>query len=97
MEKDVRYSTIKKLIQTGDIKTLTEIFDKEIITKTKVRKDLGIHNQRFNKLLEHPNKFLLDDLFRFAELIDLDEKSVVDLAINQWQQQKKALKKKAAK
>lgn len=97
MEKDVRYRTIKKLIQTGDITTLIEIFEKEIITKTKVRKDLGIHNERFNKLLSHPNKFLLDDLFRLAELLELDEKTVVDLAMNQWQKGNKALKKKNAK
>jgi len=94
MQKDVRYSTVKKLIQTGDIKLLREIFDKETITKTTVRKDLGIHNQRFNKLLDHPNKFVLDDLFRLAELLELDEKSVVDLAINQWQHEKKTLKKR---
>ena len=97
MRKDIRYSTLKRLIQTGDIKTLADIFDKEIITKTQVRKDLGIHNQRFNKLLSHPNKFMLDDLIRFAELIELDAKSVVDLALNQWERDKKEIKRKGGK
>jgi hypothetical protein len=97
MPKDVRYNTVKKLIQTGDIKLFRDIFDKETIAKTTVRKDLGIHNQRFNKLLDHPNKFVLDDLFRLAELLELDEKSVVDLAINQWQHQKKNLKKRSTR
>jgi len=97
MPKDVRYNTVKKLIQTGDIKLFRDIFEKETITKTTVRKDLGIHNQRFNKLLDHPNKFVLDDLFRLAELLELDEKSVVDLAINQWQHEKKNLKKRSTR
>jgi hypothetical protein len=94
MTKDPRYKNVKDLIQSGHIKTITGIFETEAISKVVVYKDLGIHNVRFNELLSHVNEFKLDDLFRLAELLEIDEWKILELAYNQWGQYKKARRKK---
>jgi len=60
------------------MKSFQEIFD--ILPKTVVLKDLHIHNQRFNKMLSNVSLFPLEELYKLAELIEIDPKIIVDLA-----------------
>jgi hypothetical protein len=92
MTKDKRYTTVKNLISGGYIKTFREIFD--TIPKSVVARDLGINNVRFSSLLNNIQKFIVKDLFRIAELLEVDEKAVLDLLYNQYISEKKTRKKK---
>lgn len=92
MSKDKRYNTLKNLISGGYIKTFGEIFD--TIPKSVVAADLGMNNVRFTKLMHNPVGFLVNDLFRIAALIDIDEKAILDLVYNQHVQDKKSKRKK---
>lgn len=92
MTKDKRYTIVKNQIQGGYVKTFSEIFD--IIPKTVVGKDLKIHNVRFTNLITNVTRFELGDLYRIAALIDIDEKTILELAHNQYLADKKGKRKK---
>jgi hypothetical protein len=92
MTKDKRYTLVKNQISGGYVKTFSEIFD--IIPKTVVSIDLKIHNVRFNNLLNDVSRFELGDLYRIAALIDVDEKTILDLAHTQYLSEKKTKRKK---
>lgn len=88
MSKDKRYSTVKNLISGGYIKSFQEIFD--TIPKSVVYKDLGMNSARFNKLLSNVEGFVVKDLLRIAELIEVDGKVILDLVYIQYTQAKKS-------
>jgi hypothetical protein len=92
MTKDRRYTIVKNEILGGHVKTFREIFD--IIPKTVVTKDMKIHNIRFNMLIDNVSRFELDELYRLAALLDLEEKVILDLAHAQFLAEKKSKKKK---
>lgn len=81
MTKDRRYLLAKNQILGGHIRLFREIFD--VIPKTVVLKDMKIHNQRFNDLLNNVSGFLLSELYQIADLIEVDEKIIVDMAHQQ--------------
>lgn len=96
MVKDRRYKTIKNLIESGHISLFSEIFD--TLPKSVLYKDLGINNTRFNNLLGKVEQFLLNDIFRIADLIETSRENVLKLILNQYEfdlkDQKKSTKKK---
>ena len=92
MVKDKRYKTVNYLISGGFIKSFTEIFDS--IPKSVVYKDLGMNNTRFNHLMDNVEDFVLKDLFKIAELIEIDEKVILDLIFHQYQKRKMSKTKK---
>jgi hypothetical protein len=71
MPKDTRYITIQDLILKGYIKSLRDIFDKELITRSKVARDLGLNPSRFSRNLKEPERFILKDLYSLADLIGI--------------------------
>lgn len=91
MAKDRRYNTVKNLILGGYIKTLIEIFD--TLPKSVVAKDLGISLDRFTKMINDVERFSVRNLFRIAALLEVDEKSILNLVYNQFSDKKKAKKK----
>lgn len=95
MTKDRRYKLVKDQISGGHLKSLRDIF--EIIPKTVVLKDMKIHNLRFNELLRDVSLFLVKELFHLAELIEVDEKVILDLTHNQYIADKKSRPKKEQK
>jgi hypothetical protein len=62
--KDRRFITAGKLIRTNEIKTFSEVID--VIPKTVVAKALGINPERFNRLLENIDLFVIKDLVNLA-------------------------------
>ncbi len=82
MTKDKRYTVVKNLISGGHLKSFQAIF--EIIPKTVVLKDLHIHNQRFNDMLDDVSLFLLLELYELADLLEVDGKIIIDLAHDQY-------------
>jgi len=79
MAKDKRYETIKYLIASGHIVRFMQIFELDVIPKTIVAQDLGMHHQTFEKLLKDPERFTYKQTFRIASLIEVDAKVVRDL------------------
>ncbi len=81
MEKDPRLDAIRILIETGHIKTFREIFE---FVPVNVLAD--ITGNRFNRMVEmkkNPRLFRLLDFIKVAEVIGVDEKMVIDLAMEQ--------------
>jgi hypothetical protein len=91
MAKDRRYSTVKVLIETGNIKSFREIFDH--IPKSVVYSDLGMNYTRFAKLIDSPALFTLQELITLAGFFGIDSRKMIDLAYTQHITGKKIKKK----
>jgi plasmid maintenance system antidote protein VapI len=89
------FSTAKKLILSGDMKTLAELL--VIIKKTPLAKAMGTGPQRLNRLVDNPKLFTFEDAYIIAELLGVDEKAVVDIIHAQYLLDKKAPKKRPKK
>lgn len=85
--KDSRYNTVKKLIVTNQISTFQEIM--ETIPKTRLALDLGIRPDRFNRLIENVDLFVVKDLRALAELLEVPSISVLTLVDTQINRSKK--------
>lgn len=92
MTKDKRYKSVNSLISGGYVKTLIEIFD--TIPKSVVAKDLGVSLDRFTKMINDVERFGIRNLFRMAQLIEVDEIMILNLIYHQYQADKKARRKK---
>jgi hypothetical protein len=79
MSKDTRYNTIQDLILKGYITSLREIFEKELISRSKVARDLGLNPGRFSRNLLHPERFVLKDLYALAALIEIEGIKILQL------------------
>jgi len=77
MVKDRRYGALKTYIDSGAIKSFTEIFD--IIPKTVFVRDSGINYTRLTAKIASPEKFTVKDIVTIAELIGIDSRKLYDL------------------
>lgn len=75
--KDKRYNALKQWINSGEVKTFLDIFD--IIPKTQVAKDSGIHYNRLNVKINNPVKFTVKDIVTLAELLEVDDRKLYEL------------------
>jgi NADH:ubiquinone oxidoreductase subunit D len=89
MAKDKRYKTIKTLIATGHVVRFMQILELDVVPKTIIARDLGMHHQTFEKLLKDPERFTYKQAFRIASLIEVDAKVMVDLIYAQCIENKK--------
>jgi len=92
MPKDKRYSAIKVLIQAGHITSFRQIFDH--LPVSLVYKNLGMNYTRFKKLINNTPLFTMAELIRFANLLDMDPKIIIDLSYQQYLDDLKTKKKK---
>ena len=94
MIKDKRYTVVKNLIESGHVTFLRQIFD--ILPKSVVYKDLGMNNARFTNLMENVELFVVNDLFRIADLIEIDKMKILEITYNQYDadNEKKVRRKK---
>jgi hypothetical protein len=81
MEKDRRYDIVKKLINGDQIDSFLDILD--VIPKTTLARDIGMHHITFQKLLDEPDRFILHDIFKIASLIGVDKFTVVRIICNE--------------
>lgn len=91
MPKDKRYNTVKNLITGGFITKFSEILD--TMPKSVITKDLGMHHDTFEKVIESPDRLTITDAFRIAAFIEVDEMKLMELIHNEWKE-KKAKRKK---
>jgi len=80
--KDKRFLTIGKLIKHKEIIVFSQILD--TIPKTPLAFAAHIKPERMNRLLENMEYFTLDELFRLAELFEVDKDDVITVAVNQY-------------
>lgn len=92
MTKDKRYKAVKNLIEVGSIKSLHDIFD--YVPKRVVYADLGVNYTRFLALINNPDRFTLKELITMASLFDVDPKTIIDIAYEQYIEDKKGKKRK---
>lgn len=81
MEKDLRYTAAKRTIEKRDITNLNEVF--QVIPKTVVAIDMGIAPARFSQKIAQVEKFSLKEVFRLAQLLDVDSLHIFKLAKSQ--------------
>lgn len=81
MPKDPRYKSVKSLIEAGGVKYLKDIF--LYIPKKVVYVDMGINYVRFQRLINAPAKFTLEELHQMSELLEVDNKLIIELAWSQ--------------
>ncbi len=91
MIKDKRYNVVKNLIESGHITLFRQIFD--ILPKSVIYRDLGMNNTRFTNLMENVEHFLVNDLFRIADLIGVDKMKILELILSQYEIDNKKLGK----
>lgn len=78
---DPRYGTIKILIESGHIKSIKDIFT--YIPKTTVYRDLGVNFNRFDRAINDPSVFRMQELIILSELFQVDAKKLIDMAYEQ--------------
>jgi hypothetical protein len=91
--KRYSYKTLKVMIGTNNSKSFEEIFN--VIPKTVVAVDLGIHYTRFLTKVRKPEDFMLKDLIKLSSLMDADPELVIRLALKGIESRRGVRKKKA--
>lgn len=82
MSKDPRYKEVKKIIQSGLIQELSEIF--KHIPKSIVAADLGKNTGRTYVFFESPEDLTFKDIYRLTQLIEVDKLVIVNLIEKQY-------------
>lgn len=75
--KDKRYSALKAYIESGGIKSFTELFD--IVPKSIFVRDTGINYVRLTNKINNPEKFTVKDILVLSDLIGADSRKIYDL------------------
>lgn len=86
MPRDRRYTTVRNLITAGYIKSFREMFP--TIPKSVVARDLGMNNARFSGLMKEVKKFTLEELYRMAGFLEIEDKAMLDLVHEQYKMDK---------
>ena len=81
MAKDKRYNTVKKLIEMGAMKSVSEIVD--VIPKTVIGLDMKMHHDTLNRHLKNPGNFTLNQIFQLASLIGVDKMAMLNLILQE--------------
>lgn len=86
-EPDIRYISIKSLLETNRIQNFRAIF--EHIPKMVVYTDLGVNYTRFNRTLASPDLFTLRELTMLGNLLETDPIVIIEIAYSQHELDKK--------
>lgn len=82
MEKDIRYESVKAMIDNGRIQEFQQIF--QFLPKSIMAHDLGTNNNRMTRLITHVEQFSLEELFRISHLLGVSYKVILTLIHNQY-------------
>lgn len=75
--KDKRYNALKVYVESGGIKSFTEVFD--IVPKSVFVRDTGINYVRLMNKINNPEKFTVKDIMLLSELVGVDSRKIYDL------------------
>lgn len=77
---DFRYPHVHSIWRAGDLKTLDQVF--EIVPKSIVAKDLGMHYNSFMHRLDNPRLINMDQMMELADLTGISFDGVIELVKN---------------
>ena len=77
MAKDPRYLKVKKFILKGAVDSFEQIHD--LVPKTIVAKDLGMHHYTYDDRLENPIDFTFKNIYELAFLCEVEPILIIDL------------------
>lgn len=80
------------MITGGHVASFREIF--EHVPKSVVARDLGMNNMRFTRLINHVEQFVVDDLFRFAAFLEVDNMVLLEMMNRQYWADKESRRKR---
>jgi hypothetical protein len=86
MAKEKRYTVAKNLIETGGIKTVSDLLT--ILDKKAIYKDV-MSPVRFDTLIADPSQFRFSDAYAIAAAIGTDEMAIIQLIHNEWVSRKR--------
>jgi hypothetical protein len=75
--KDRRYKSVLRLLEGGDIKTFTEIFD--YLPRSILVNDLRQNYSTFTSKIIHPHRFTLFDLFSVSYWLEVEPEKLITL------------------
>lgn len=81
MVKDKRYKIVQKLIRSGDVKLLTDIF--EVIPVTTVAVALGSNWDQLTKRINQPGIFRMSEIMAMAAYFEVDERIMLEIVFSQ--------------
>lgn len=87
MINEAPFSTAKKLIQTDNIKDLSELL--ETIPKTALANAMKTSPKRFNRLIENPRLFMFEDAYTIADLIGVGKEKILNIIHAECQAKRK--------
>ncbi|GGB12211.1 hypothetical protein GCM10011511_39800 [Puia dinghuensis] len=85
MAKMSKNSIAKKLILSGEIKTLPELLS--VVDETPFSRDIGTTPERFSRLLDNPTLFRFADVYNMASTLGVDSKIILEM-IHEYNLQK---------
>lgn len=91
MTKDSRYKAIKAMLEADNFKSFKDLF--EIIPRSVVAADLGIHYNRFVQRINNPEDFSLREIIMFSGLIGTNPSALFNLALKDVELRKKRIKR----
>lgn len=92
MVKDSRLITTKHLIETDYIKTFSQLTDH--IPVTWLVKLFRTNSQQFAKYQKNPAKFSIEQIFKIADYLEVEESKMIALVVNQVLEERKKKKRK---
>lgn len=92
MARHKGYETLKLLIEKKALNELKDIF--KHIPESVIKRDLGINQVRFKRMIEKVEDFNLKELYTLARFTMVDERAFLDLAHNQYMANKNKKKGK---
>jgi hypothetical protein len=82
------YRIAKKLIETGEINRLEDLFP--VVSKTTIARDLKLRPAKFNEYINNTGLFSLYEIEALANLIGIDYNTMYNIILQQYFQQKAA-------
>jgi hypothetical protein len=77
MHKDVRYKTVRDLINTRSITAFEQIFD--TLPKSVLARSLRKNTSRIDDIIEHPEELRYKDIKAISLLLDVPCSSIIQL------------------
>lgn len=78
--KNIEFEAIKAMFETGKINKFIQL---EKLSPTKLSKLLGINYGRYIEKLHNPQLFVLRELVKLAEILDIDFKLLTDTVVSE--------------
>ena len=72
------------MIIDGRITSFREMFDREVIPKSVVARDLGMNNTRFTRLMMNVNQFTYGETYLIAGFLEINEVTMSKLISEQY-------------